>query len=524
MTHPDPDFTTGTDGSLPRPGRGRAVRLLRMIALIVAAVLAISVSANAATRGKPARKDTATTVIMGKAVASSDGVYVLPKDGSGVYQWSADRDGWRKIGQPAKTIYAGVDTVYATNPASGDVWRYNGKPDDWTRISGPVADLAATDKHLYKIPADRSGVWQYTGKKDEWRKVGGPAAHLYTYTGKTKALKNAEKQRGGAQGLLTDSPLFATDRDSGTIAHYLGSPNEWSVIGQPGAEFAVTDESLFGLSPDRSGIWRWNGRDGKASEWTNVRNQRTEYIIAADTLFAVNPGTGDIVKHDGNGRWNWIGHPGTGFATSGGQLYGISPDGTGLYRYTWDSKNTWKLLGAPVAVPANRAEKIARLDSLTQLGPEATADWNRTLDAQHNVLPDRYEFRWTTNACNFPARNTVDGYDFTAACIRHDFGYRNYRDLHGEKEFRSNPNGKARIDEILLQDANNVCVEQGRQPTLRTPFDFTACKAAAQTFYYGVKVGEPIVETITNPANPADLLPNPKEVAKGILGWPGIRR
>ncbi|MFD0279280.1 hypothetical protein ACFVHB_36035 [Kitasatospora sp. NPDC127111] len=43
-----------------------------MIALIVAAVLAISVSANAVTRGKPAQKNSVATVTMAKVVASGE--------------------------------------------------------------------------------------------------------------------------------------------------------------------------------------------------------------------------------------------------------------------------------------------------------------------------------------------------------------------------------------------------------------------------------------------------------------------
>ncbi|MGW2548243.1 hypothetical protein ACWC5I_47165, partial [Kitasatospora sp. NPDC001574] len=34
--------------------------------------------------------------------------------------------------------------------------------------------------------------------------------------------------------------------------------------------------------------------------------------------------------------------------------------------------------------------------------------------------------------------------DFTLPCIRHDFGYRNFRDLLGEDAFRSGTNGTGR--------------------------------------------------------------------------------
>ncbi|MFD5085007.1 phospholipase A2 [Kitasatospora sp. NPDC058406] len=454
----------------PAPG-GMVVRVLRMVALIIAGVLAISVSANAAGPAKTTSPAPAT-VTMGKVVATGDGAFVLPKNGSGVYLWSPDRDGWLKVGGPAKELYAAEDTVYVTNPHTGDVYKYNGKPDDWTKVSGPVAELAATNKHLYRITPDHTRVEEYTGSNGVWTKVGGPAAHLYTYTGKTPAMK--DRRRG--QSAPSDSPLYATDPKTGSIAKY-DSPNKWSTIGGPGAQFAVTDTNLYGLAPDRSGILEWNGKTGTASKWTNIRNTPTERIVAANTLFAVNPGNGGIVKHSGNGKWDKIGGPAAAFAGSGDQLYGISPDGAALYRYTGDKKNPWKSAGSPVAAPASRADKLALLERLEQTGPAARDEWKRLRNEHLQGTPDRYEFKWSTNTCNvFP--NKPLGYDFTLPCIRHDFGYRNFRDLLGEDAFRSGKNGpspKDRVDKIFRQDMDSVC--DGR----------SWCHKTALTYYGGVQ-------------------------------------
>ncbi|MFJ3205796.1 phospholipase A2 [Streptomyces sp. NPDC086989] len=463
---------------------------IRMLCLLLIGVVAIGVTANAATERQPGSE----AVAMEQIVAAGDAVFALAADHQAVYKWSAEQDNWEWVKDGAQKLYPGGDTVYAIEPGRGDISKYNPKTGQWPVIGGPGATFAATSKHLYGVSPDHNLVMEYTGKDDIWRKVGNRAQDLYA----------------GPQGTL-----YVTNPDDKNIVKYDG---EWNVVGGPGATFAVTDKSLFGLTPDHRTVVQY---DPDTNKWNRIGGAAGT-IFASNTLYATNPDTGDLYKYNGRpDAWNRVSGRAQAFATSGHYIYRLAPDRRSVQKYDGDGSNdAWRDLGAPTP-PASREEKVARLDSLTQLGPEATADWTRTLDAHHNVVPDRYEFRWTTNECNFPARKTVDGYDFTAACIRHDFGYRNYRDLHGEKEFRSNPNGKARVDEILLQDANNVCIEQGRQPTLRTPFDFTACKAAAQTFYYGVKYGEPVVNTITNPG---DLLPSPEEVVKGLLKWPGMGR
>ncbi|MFI1854562.1 phospholipase A2 [Streptomyces sp. NPDC020480] len=87
--------------------------------------------------------------------------------------------------------------------------------------------------------------------------------------------------------------------------------------------------------------------------------------------------------------------------------------------------------------------------------------------------------------CNAPAPNAIGSYDFTLACVRHDFGYRNYRDLFGEDAFRNSPTGKQRIDQIFLQDLNMVCDAPG-WPLRHAPAERTACKTAANTYFTGV--------------------------------------
>ncbi|MGR4884056.1 phospholipase A2 [Streptomyces sp. LARHCF249] len=484
---------------MPRDGRQatqRAAALwsrfhsgIRMLCLLMIGVIALGVAANAAPRSQASAPQ---PMAMKQIVAVGKSVFALAGD-QAVYEWSAHQDNWQKVKDAAQKLYAGGGNVYAIEPGRGDISKYDAKSRGWQRIGGPGATFAATSKNLYGISPDHSGVWKYSGRGDKWDKVGERAENLYTGP---------------------DNALYATNPDDKKVFRYDG---KWKFAGGPGATFAVTDESFFGLTPDRAAVVEY---DRKKNEWKPVGGP-AEDIFAGNTLYKTMRDTGELYKYNGHpDKWNRIGGRAAAFATSGDRLYRLAADHRSVQKYDGSGANDkWRDLGSP-AVSATRTEKIARLESLTQLGPEATADWLQTLDAHRRGVPDRYEFRWTNNACNLPAKNTVAGYDFTAACVRHDFGYRNYRDLHGEKAFRSNPNGKARVDEVFLQDMNNVCHQQARQPTSQMPFDFAACKAAAETFYHGVKYGEPVINAITDP-NP---LPAPKDVVKGFLKWPGMGR
>lgn len=60
--------------------------------------------------------------------------------------------------------------------------------------------------------------------------------------------------------------LFATNPKTGHIYQYNGTPDQWTEIGGPGATFTVSDTHLYGLTPDRSATYRWDGAAG----WTRI--------------------------------------------------------------------------------------------------------------------------------------------------------------------------------------------------------------------------------------------------------------
>jgi hypothetical protein len=75
--------------------------------------------------------------------------------------------------------------------------------------------------------------------------IGGPAAEIY----------------GGEWGLV------ATDPTSGNLWHYREGTNDWEEIGGPGAQFAVTRNTVYGLTPDKQGVFRY---DGTPFSWRGV--------------------------------------------------------------------------------------------------------------------------------------------------------------------------------------------------------------------------------------------------------------
>ncbi|MGP3690469.1 phospholipase A2 [Streptomyces sp. IBSNAI002] len=446
----------------------------RMLCLLAVGVVALGVAANAAPAKRQFHRASAPapTIAMDQIVTTGTAVYALAADHHGVYEWSTHQNNWIKVYGPAKNIYAGGTNLYATDAAAGDIHKYRGKPDQWDRIGGPGLTFVATGEKVYGISPDNSGVWEYTGKKDIWTRIGGPARNLFAGP--------ANDVRYTAKGINRRplSTLYKTDLATGALYSYDDKPDQWTKAGDPGARFAVTDKNLYRLNADHKVV----ERDAKSRKWETVGKQ-AGHIFAGNTLYKTDKATGDLYQHKGNGRWNRIGGPAAAFATNGHYLYRLSPDHRSVQKYNGDGSNDkWLDLRAPTA-PATHAEKVARLTALTQFGTDATNAWYRQYGAHRTGKPDRFEFRWSTNQCNSPAPNSVGSYDFTLACIRHDFGYRNYRDLLGETAFRTNPAGKQRMDLIFRQDLNEVCDQRGF-PRVYTPTERAECKKAA-TVYFG---------------------------------------
>jgi len=83
---------------------------------------------------------------------------------------------------------------------------------------------------------------------------------------------------------------------------------------------------------------------------------------------------------------------------------------------------------------------------------------------------------WTTDGCSAPV---VGGegrsFNFTHACVRHDFGYRNIKRLGQFNEVV-----RTKLDEQFRRDLESSCATQVRTRKIR-------CQMWAETFYVAVR-------------------------------------
>jgi hypothetical protein len=92
-------------------------------------------------------------------------------------------------------------------------------------------------------------------------------------------------------------------------------------------------------------------------------------------------------------------------------------------------------------------------------------------------------FDWSTDFCSAPlVGNTGRSFNFTNACRRHDFGYRNLQLLdrrYGGGHWNSS--SRKRVDQQFLADMKRHC-------WARAWYDEPTCLAWAETFYAGVRI------------------------------------
>ena len=82
-------------------------------------------------------------------------------------------------------------------------------------------------------------------------------------------------------------------------------------------------------------------------------------------------------------------------------------------------------IGSPAAAATN-AQKLAALANFTQTSASSYNAWNGARLNQ-GAWAD-YRFNWSTDYCSSSPDNPL-GFNFTLSCYRHDFGYRNYKEM-----------------------------------------------------------------------------------------------
>jgi hypothetical protein len=185
-------------------------------------------------------------------------IFALTPDKQAVYHFHNGE--WIEIGGPASQLYGGDWGLVATNPGNGDLWKYLGVPGKWEQIGGPGASFAVTNESVYGLTPNKGAVFRYNGSGQNWTQIGGPAGQIY----------------GGSWGVLATNPsngeLFAYQYHDPSDNP---EPASWNHIGGPGSSFAVGYYTVYGLTPDKSAVWRYD--DGP---WTKVGGP-ADSIVAA---------------------------------------------------------------------------------------------------------------------------------------------------------------------------------------------------------------------------------------------------
>ncbi|GAA2096826.1 phospholipase [Streptomyces albiaxialis] len=139
------------------------------------------------------------------------------------------------------------------------------------------------------------------------------------------------------------------------------------------------------------------------------------------------------------------------------------------------------LVGSASPAAADPADKPQLLSSWTQT---SASSQNAFLTARANQGQyGAYNFDWSTDKCSSSPDNPF-GFPFENSCIRHDFGYRNYKKMG---TFDAN---KARLDSAFYEDLKRVCNRYSGVPK-------ASCNSLAWTYYQavrvvGVKKGSPV--------------------------------
>jgi hypothetical protein len=146
---------------------------------------------------------------------------------------------------------------------------------------------------------------------------------------------------------------------------------------------------------------------------------------------------------------------------------------------------TAALLGtAAPAYAVTPAEKLAALSTFTQTSVSGYHTWNAA--RQNQGAWSAYGFDWSTDYCSSSPDNPL-GFDFTLACYRHDFGYRNYKAVGA---FSAN---KSRLDSAFYEDLKRKCATYSAAVR-------PACTSLAWTYYQAVSIFGSL-----EPVGPADV-------------------
>ena len=236
-----------------------------------------------------------------------------------------------------RQLTAGAFGTFAVSPTTGSVLRRNGTTgSSWTVIGGAGRQFAANDDALYAISADGAHVMRYDGAT--WTSVGGASRQLIV---------------GGHK-------VFSIDPATGNVYRYNNSPNNWTLIGGPGSQFAVaSDGKLYALTANRQAVMRFDeGLTGNS--WTQIGGAASQIFAAGSMIHALRPDSLAILRFNGS-AWETVvtsslALQGTFMGTVNGRIYGLFSQR--LTQYRGASGRTTEVIAEDVNGIASTTDRV----------------------------------------------------------------------------------------------------------------------------------------------------------------------
>ena len=217
------------------------------------------------------------------------------------------------------------------------------------RTSGPVS--SAELRELVEAEAAQMGKMSVVNNFMRWvvmRRKGGSGGPSGDDVGYAAAIELSLPFRSGGGSPVIEKYILGwylnqirnPDRDIPPEADLmmLDLNDNWVQIGGPGSQWVGIGETVYGLTPDRQAVFRYDGTPGT---WTQIGGPADMLIGGGNDLYAIEPSTADIWRYTGSGSsWERIGGPGATFAGVGSTVFGVSPTGGRLFRYN-GTPNSW---------------------------------------------------------------------------------------------------------------------------------------------------------------------------------------
>ncbi|KAI9147078.1 hypothetical protein HJFPF1_13109 [Paramyrothecium foliicola] len=215
------------------------------------------------------------------------------------YRWDEWSYAWRQIGGTAGKLYGGQFGLFATNLANSEIWRYNNFPGDWTLIGGGGANFVVTKKSLYGLSLRADSVFKWNGGVGDWSQIGGAAREIYGGGDDTVLAENANAdeiwlyENGGWTRIGNRGYewvvgggfnwIYGLASDKGSIWLYNGQPDSWKHVGGAGRRIFGGSFGVYSLDINGLGLWQWSWD----THWDVIGGGGADFAVGDESVFGL---------------------------------------------------------------------------------------------------------------------------------------------------------------------------------------------------------------------------------------------